>query len=129
MHTYSNGLIMGGSGGHSDIAYGAKLTIIVAPLVRARTPVVVDRVTSLSTPGDCIDVFVTQRGVAVNPKRPELKQRLKDAGMPVKDIHELWDYAKKIAGEGKKAKMGDKVVANIIGRDGKLNDRIYKMAE
>ena len=36
VHTDSNGYIIGGSGGHSDTAAGAKLAMIVAPLYRAR---------------------------------------------------------------------------------------------
>jgi citrate lyase subunit alpha/citrate CoA-transferase len=31
--TGSNGVIMGGSGGHSDTAAGARLAIVIAPLV------------------------------------------------------------------------------------------------
>ena len=42
VHTDSNGYIMGGSGGHCDTAAGAKLAIIVAPLIRARLPLIVD---------------------------------------------------------------------------------------
>ena len=35
VHTDSNGYIMGGSGGHSDTAAGAKLSMIIAPMFRA----------------------------------------------------------------------------------------------
>ena len=76
VHTDSNGNIMGGSGGHCDTAAGAKLAIVVAPLIRARLPLIVDQVLCKSTPGDTIDVIVTQRGIAVNPKRKELKEKL-----------------------------------------------------
>lgn len=68
VHTDSDGRIMGGSGGHSDTAAGAKLAMIIAPLSRARLPIVTDRVNCISTPGSTIDVLVTQKGVAVNPK-------------------------------------------------------------
>lgn len=54
VHTDSNGCLMGGSGGHTDAAAGAKLTMILAPLVRARLPIVTDRVTCISTPGSSI---------------------------------------------------------------------------
>jgi citrate lyase subunit alpha/citrate CoA-transferase len=33
VHTDSNGYIMGGSGGHSDTAAGAKLSMIIAPMM------------------------------------------------------------------------------------------------
>lgn len=48
-----------------------------------------DRVTCISTPGQDVDVLVTQAGVAVNPKNTELRERLRAAGLPVVDIHEL----------------------------------------
>lgn len=41
--TGSNGVLRGASGGHSDTAAGADLTIITAPLVRGRIPCVVER--------------------------------------------------------------------------------------
>ena len=63
VHTDSDGRIMGGSGGHSDTAAGAKLAMIIAPLSRARLPIVTDRVNCISTPGSTIDVLVTQKGV------------------------------------------------------------------
>ncbi|MBR4954866.1 MAG: citrate lyase subunit alpha, partial [Clostridia bacterium] len=62
VHTDSNGYIMGGSGGHSDTAAGAKLAMIIAPLFRARLPIVTDRVNCISTPGQDVDVLVTQAG-------------------------------------------------------------------
>ena len=83
VHTDSNGSIMGGSGGHSDTAAGAKLSMIIAPMFRARLPIVTDHVTCVSTPGKDIDVLVTQGGIAVNPKQAELRQRLADAGLPL----------------------------------------------
>lgn len=124
VHTDSNGYIMGGSGGHSDTAAGSKLSIIVAPLIRARLPLIVDEVLCKSTPGETIDVVVTQRGIAVNPKQQELKEKLMKAGLPVKDIRELKQIAEDIAGVPKKVEMGDKVVARVLYRDGTLLDTI-----
>ena len=124
VHTDSNGYIMGGSGGHSDTAAGSKLAIIVAPLIRARLPLIVDEVLCKSTPGETVDVVVTQRGIAVNPKQQELKEKLVKAGLPVKDIEELKQIAEEIAGVPKKVEMGDKVVAKVLYRDGTVLDTI-----
>lgn len=124
VHTDSNGFIMGGSGGHSDTAAGAKLTMIVAPLTRARLSIVVDKVLCVSTPGRTVDVLVTQRGIAVNPLREDLKERLKNAGLPIVDIHDLKRIAEKITGVPKDIKLGDKIVGNIIYRDGTIIDTI-----
>ena len=124
VHTDSNGYIMGGSGGHSDTAAGAKLTMIVAPLTRARLSLIVDRALCISTPGKTVDVLVTQRGIAVNPLREDLIARLKEARLPVIDINELKNIAEKITGIPKDIKSGDKVVANVIYRDGTVIDKI-----
>lgn len=124
VHTDSNGYIMGGSGGHSDTAAGAKLTMIVAPLIRGRLPLVMDKVLCVSTPGKTVDVLVTQRGIAVNPLRSDLRDRLKEAKLPVVDIHDLKNTAEKITGMPKKIELGNKVVGNVIYRDGTIIDTI-----
>ena len=124
VHTDSNGYIMGGSGGHSDTAAGSKLAIIVAPLIRARLPLIVDRVLCKSTPGETVDVVVTQRGIAVNPRQKELKEKLIKAGLPVKDIEELKQIAEEISGVPRTVEMGDKTVAKVLYRDGTLLDVI-----
>ena len=124
VHTDSSGYIMGGSGGHSDTASGAKLAMIIAPLFRARLPIVTDRVSCISTPGQDIDVLVTQRGVAVNPKNQELLLRLKDAGLPVTEMEDLKRTAEKITGTPKKTVAAGRPVANVIWRDGTQIDTI-----
>lgn len=124
VHTDSNGFIMGGSGGHSDTAAGAKLTMIVAPLTRARLSIVVDKVLCVSTPGNTVDVLVTQRGIAINPKRNDLKEKLAASGLPVVDIHDLKRIAETITGVPKEIKLGNTTVANVIYRDGTIIDTI-----
>lgn len=127
VHTDSNGYIMGGSGGHSDTAAGSKLAIIVAPLIRARLPLIVDQVLCKSTPGETVDVVVTQRGIAVNPRQKELREKLVKAGLPVKDIEELKQIAEEISGVPKAVRMGDRAVAKVLYRDGTLLDTIYNV--
>lgn len=129
VHTDSNGYIMGGSGGHSDTAAGAKLSMIIAPMFRARLPIVTDRVNCISTPGKDIDVLVTQGGIAVNPKNKELTQRLVAAGLPIIDIHELKEKTERITGKPAKLPKGDRVVADVISRDGDLLDQIYNVPQ
>ena len=110
VHTDSNGYIMGGSGGHSDTAAGAKLSMIIAPMFRARLPIVTDHVHCVSTPGQDIDVLVTQGGIAVNPRNTELKEKLVGAGLPVIDIHELKEKTERITGKPQRLPKGDRVV-------------------
>lgn len=129
VHTDSAGCIMGGSGGHSDTAAGAKLSMILAPLFRARLPIVTGRVRCISTPGRDVDVLVTQRGVAVNPAKPELALRLKDAGLPIVDIHELKQIAERITGVPAVPPEGGRPVARVLSRDGEPLDVIRRLAQ
>ncbi len=125
VHTNSSGTIMGGSGGHSDTAAGAKLAMVIAPLFRARQPIITERVSCVSTPGRDIDVFVTQYGIAVNPKNGELRDRLIRAHLPIVSIEELKAKAESLCGVPKALEHGERVVAKVIGRDGEVQDLIY----
>ena len=125
VHTNSSGTIMGGSGGHSDTAAGAKLAMVIAPLFRARQPIITERVSCVSTHGRDIDVFVTQYGIAVNPKNEELRDRLIRAHLPIVSIEELKAKAESLCGVPKALEHGDKVAAKVIGRGGEVQDLIY----
>lgn len=127
VHTNSNGVIIGGSGGHNDTAAGAKLSIIVAPLIRARLPIIVDKVLTKSTQGEDIDVLVTERGIAVNPKNKSLSEKLIKAGLPIIDIYKLKEMAESLTGKPNKIKTGDKLVALVESRDGEIIDSIYNI--
>lgn len=129
VHTDSSGYIMGGSGGHSDTAAGAKMSVIIAPLFRARLPIVTEHVNCISTPGRDIDVIVTQGGIAVNPAKQELRERFLDAGLPVVDIRELKEKAEKLTGAPRACPKGGRVVGEVIYRDGTLLDRIYNVPQ
>lgn len=124
VHTDSNGLIMGGSGGHSDTAAGAKLSMIVAPLFRARLPIVVDKVLCVTTPGRTVDMLVTQRGIAVNPLRKDLEESLRAGGLPVFPIEELKQMAERVTGAPQRARPEGRVVARVEYRDGSIIDEI-----
>lgn len=125
VHTNSSGTIMGGSGGHSDTAAEAKLAMVIAPLFRARQPIITERVSCVSTPGRDIDVFVTQYGIAVNPKNEELRDRLIRAHLPIVSIEELKAKAESLCGVPKALEHGERVVAKVIGRGGEVQDLIY----
>ena len=86
-----------------------------------------DHVNCISTPGRDIDVLVTQRGVAVNPKNQDLMLRLKDAGLPVVEIEELKQIAERITGKPQKLVRSGRKVANVIYRDGTLIDTIQSV--
>lgn len=125
--TGSDGVIMGGSGGHADAAAGAKMTIVVANLLRGRLPIIVDNVLTVTTPGETIDVLVTERGIAVNPRRTDIKEKLIAAGLPVKDINELKRLAEHIAGKPDKVTTQDRIVAVVEYRDGTIIDVVRQV--
>ncbi len=125
--TGSNGVIMGALGGAPDTAAGAKMAVVVAPSMRTRIPIVVDKVTTICTPGTDIDMLVTERGICVNPKREDIKRSLIDAGIEVISIHELKDNIQKLTGVPDKPTLGDKIVAVVEYRDGSVIDVIYNL--
>jgi citrate lyase subunit alpha/citrate CoA-transferase len=120
--TGSDGTIMGASGGHNDTAAGAKLAMVVTNLSKGRLPVVKDKVTTVTTPGETIDVLVTERGIAVNPRRQEIQEKLVAAGLPVKSITELKEIAEKMTGKPEPIEFTDKIVAVVEYRDGTVID-------
>lgn len=123
--TGSNGIIMGGSGGHADTAHGAKVSIIVSPLVKSRIPIIKDRVTTITTPGEDINVLVTERGIAINPKRVDLINKLKDSKLNILSIDDLYNLAHKYTSTPKKLKRSSKVVGLVRYRDMSIIDCIY----
>ncbi len=125
----SDGIIRGAIGGHPDTAADSALSIIVCPLLRGRIPCVVDEVTTLITPGSTVDVVVTEYGIAVNPRRPEIAERLKKAGLHIVDIHELKDLALKAIGTPDKLPFGDKVVGVVMNREGSVQDVIMNIVD
>ena len=127
--TDSNGIMMGALGGHPDASAGAKCTIIVAPLLRGRLPMVTDSVQTISTPGETVDVIVTDRGVAVNPKRQDLLDNLKSSGLPLMSIEQLRDIAYELGGKPAPLSISDEVVAIVEYRDGSILDVIRRPAK
>ena len=65
----------------------------------------------------------------------ELASRLNEAGFRVtqatvsRDIRELKEMAEEIAGVPRPVKMGDRVVAKVLYRDGTVLDTIKEVAE
>lgn len=127
--TGSDGVMRGASGGHCDVAAAANLTIVVAPLLRSRIPTVVKRVTTRLTPGESIDVLVTDHGIAVNPARADIRERLAAAGLKIVDIDALYQRAISLTGEPKPIEFTDKIVGVIRYRDGSVIDVVHQVKE
>ena len=116
-------------GGHPDTAAGAKCTIVIAPIMQGRIPSICSEVTTVTTPGEDVDVVVTDYGIAINPKRTDLIEATKDAGLPIKTIEELRDIAYAIVGAPDKVQFGDRVVGIIEARDGTIMDVVRAVKE
>ena len=122
--TGSDGVIMGASGGHCDTAASAKVTIVVAPLYRGRLATVVERVTTIITPGHTVDIFVTERGITVNPLRQDLIDQLTEKGFNLVTMDDLYEEVTHLLGKPEPIAFEDRVVAKIEYRDGTIIDTI-----
>jgi citrate lyase subunit alpha/citrate CoA-transferase len=127
VNTHSDGQLLHGIGGHQEVAAGAKLTLITVPTLRGRLPVIVDRVTTVTTPGEVIDAIVTERGIAVNPRREDLRERFVAAGLPVRELAEIKKEADRLTRPPRKPIFGDEVIALIEWRDGTVIDTVRKV--
>ena len=120
--TGSHGLILGGSGGHADTAAGATLTVVTTRLTGGGYAKVVSKVGTVTTPGETVDVLVTEAGVAVNPARPELRERLRDEGLPLVSIEQMRDQAAAGASRPARPAGAGRPVAVVEYRDGTVID-------
>ena len=126
VNTHSDGWLLHGTGGFADAA-DAYVTIITAPLVRNRLPIIVDQVTTVTTPGETVDVVVTERGIAINPARLDLIDRLKKSSLDIKPIDELHDIALKMTGVPEKPDFDERIVALVEYRDGTIIDTVRQL--
>ena len=86
--THSDGRLLHGIGGWQNCLF-AGCTILAVPSFRDRIPVIVDEVTTLTGPGELIDVVVTERGIAINPRRQDLLDAVKGSKLPIRPIQEI----------------------------------------
>ena len=127
--TGSDGVIRGAVGGHPDTAAGASLSVVVAPLTRGRIPSIIDRVNTVVTPGSTVDVVVTDQGVAVNPRRPEVAEKLRKAGIRVCSIAQLKDRAEDLVGRPDPIRYKDRIVGVVMYRNNTVIDVIRQIDE
>jgi citrate lyase subunit alpha / citrate CoA-transferase len=124
--THSDGLLLHGIGGWQNCLF-AKNTILAIPLFRDRIPVIVDEVTTLCGPGELIDVVITERGIAINPLRTDLFEKVKGSDLPIRGIRDLKEEAEAICGKPEKPLFTDKIVAAVKWVDGTVIDVIYQI--
>lgn len=125
--TGSDGVLRGAPGGHPDAAYGAKCCIIVTPLIRGRMATICEKVVTVTTPGEWVDVVVTDHGIAVNPLRPDIAAWLDAANIKHTSIEKLKELAYSIVGEPEPLEWEDKIVAVIEARSGGTLDVVRQI--
>jgi len=126
--THSDGTLLHGIGGWQNCIF-SKCTILPIPLFRDRMPIVRDEVTTICGPGELIDVIVTERGIAINPLRKDLIEKMKNSSLPIKTINQLKDEAEAICGVPDKPKFTNKPVAVVKWVDGTIIDTIWQLAD
>jgi citrate lyase subunit alpha/citrate CoA-transferase len=129
VNTHSNGLLLHGTGGHSDAASGSKICFIVAPVYRKTNPIIRDKVTTITTPGNDVDVIVTDSGIAVNPKREDLLGKVEGSKLPIRTIEDLRDMAYEATGGPQSLELTEDIIALIEYRDGTIVDTVWKVKE
>jgi len=127
--THSDGRLLHGIGGWQN-CLTAGCTILAVPSYRDRIPVIVDEVTTLTGPGELIDVVATERGIAINPRRQDLLDALKDSDLPIRPIEEIKAEVENLCGgKPRRPERTDDPVAVIKWVDGTLIDTVYQLAD
>ncbi len=125
--THSDGRLLHGIGGWQNCLFSG-CSILAVPSFRDRIPVIVDEVTTLTGPGEMIDVIVTERGIAINPLRADLLDAVKGSKLPIRPIQDIKAEVENICG-GKptRPKLGDRPCAVVKWVDGTVLDTVWQV--
>ncbi|HDS59428.1 MAG TPA: citrate lyase subunit alpha [Thermoplasmatales archaeon] len=127
--THSDGKLLHGIGGWQNSLF-AQCTILTIPALRRGTPMIRDRVTTLVGPGELVDVVVTERGIAINPRRTDLVEATSHSDLPIRPLRELKEEAEDICGcTAPEAELTRRVVAVVEWVDGTVLDSIWQLPE
>ena len=127
--THSDGRLLHGIGGWQN-CLAAGCTVLAVPSFRDRIPVIVDEVTTLTGPGELVDVVATERGIAINPRRQDLLDALRGSDLPIRPIAEIKDEVERFCGgPPSRPRLTDRPVAVIKWVDGTLIDTVWRVEE
>jgi citrate lyase subunit alpha / citrate CoA-transferase len=125
--THSDGRLLHGIGGWQN-CLASKCTILAVPSFRDRIPVIVDEVTTLCGPGELIDVVVTERGIAINPRRQDLQDAVKGSKLPIRPLQEIKLEVERICGgKPQRPVHQDRPVAIVKWVDGTVLDTVWQV--
>ncbi len=124
--THSDGRLLHGIGGWQN-CLAARVAMLLVPSFRDRIPVVVDEVTTLCGPGELIDVVVTERGIAINPRREDLLAAVRGSSLPIRPIEDLKAELDRICGVPVTPERSEEPVAVVKWVDGTVLDTVWKI--
>jgi citrate lyase subunit alpha/citrate CoA-transferase len=125
--THSDGRLLHGIGGWQNCLFGG-CTILAIPSLRDRIPVIVDEVTTLTGPGELIDVVVTERGIAINPRRRDLLEATAGSSLPIRPLEEIQAEVESLCGgKPERPAPSDEPVAVIKWVDGTVLDTAWRV--
>lgn len=125
--SHSDGQMLHGIGGWQDALF-SECTILALPAFRNRVPIVRESLTTFCGPGELIDVVITERGAAINPRRDDLAKAAKDAGYPLTTLEEIKSDTEKISGgPPDPARLTGCPVGVVTWVDGTVLDTLYQV--
>jgi citrate lyase subunit alpha/citrate CoA-transferase len=127
VNTHSDGMLLHGIGGWQNcLASGC--TILALPSFRDRIPVIVDEVTTVTGPGELIDVVACERGIAINPKRKDLLKAVGGSDLPIRPIEDIkMEIERILGGKPNVPVKSDDPVAVIKWVDGTVIDTVWRV--
>ncbi|MCC7103170.1 MAG: hypothetical protein IT206_08850 [Fimbriimonadaceae bacterium] len=124
--SHSDGQLLHGIGGWQDALF-SKCTILAVPTFRNRVPIIRDQLTTMCGPGELVDVVVTERGIAINPRRQDLMDAVQGSDLPIRSLEELKAGAEALCGgPGRTVSPNGEPVAVVTWVDGTALDTLYK---
>lgn len=127
--THSDGLLLHGIGGWQDALF-ASCTILTVPTFRNRLPVIRENLTTICGPSELIDVVVTERGIAINPRRSDLLEAVAGKGLPIRTLEELKAGAEKLCGgTPEKPRLTEQPIGVVTWVDGSAMDTIFAVED
>jgi citrate lyase subunit alpha/citrate CoA-transferase len=124
--THSDGRMLHGIGGWQN-CLAARCAMLLVPSFRDRIPVIVDEVTTVCGPGGLIDVVVTERGIAINPRRQDLLDAVAGSDLPIRPIEDLKTELDRLCGVPAKPVLSDDPVAVVKWVDGTIIDTVWRV--
>jgi citrate lyase subunit alpha/citrate CoA-transferase len=88
----------------------------------------VDEVTTMTGPGEMIDVVVTERGIAINPRRTDLLGAVKGSKLLVRPIQDIKAEVENICGKPARMKLSDRPCAIVKWVDGTVLDTVWQVS-